>query len=67
MKKMPEAKPNWAAVRPRSSFMPLGPANEIAVRSRKLMKNISATKGTSRTAILRMADFSTADGAFDRA
>ncbi len=34
MKKTPEAKPNWAAERARSSFMPLGPAKEMAVRSR---------------------------------
>ncbi len=34
MKNTPDAKPNWAAVSARSSFMPLGAANEIAVRSR---------------------------------
>ena len=34
MKKTPEAKPNWAADSPRSSFMPLGAAKPIAVRSR---------------------------------
>jgi len=40
--------------------MPLGPAKEIAVRSRKLIKNINATKGTSRNATFLMADFSIA-------
>ena len=34
MKKTPDAKPYWAAVRPRSVFIPFGPAKEIAVRSR---------------------------------
>ena len=42
--------------------MPFGPANEIAVRSRKLMKNISATNGTSRHETFRIADRSTACG-----
>jgi hypothetical protein len=58
MKKTPEANPNWAALRPRSSFMPLGAANPIAVRSRKLMKNIKAMNGTRRTMTLRMVDCS---------
>ena len=62
MKKTPAAKPNCAAVSPRSLVRPFGPANEIAVRSRKLMKNISATNGTSRIDTLRMAERSTADG-----
>ena len=60
MKNTPEASPNWAAVMPRSCSIPLGPAYPIAVRSRKLMKNISATNGTSRTEILWTADLSTA-------
>ena len=34
MKKTPEAKPNCAAVSPRSSFIPFGAAKPIAVRSR---------------------------------
>ena len=34
MKNTPEAKPNRAAERARSSFMPLGAAKLIAVRSR---------------------------------
>src|SRR5450830_358849 len=60
MKNTPAAKPNWAAVSARSLLMPFGPAKEIAVRSRKLIKNINATNGTSRNATLRIADFSTA-------
>jgi len=59
----PAAKPNCAAVKPKSLVNPLGPANEIAVRSRKLMKNISATNGTSRSDTFRMADFSMAGAA----
>jgi hypothetical protein len=34
MKKTPEAKPNWAADRARSSLMPFGEAKPMAVRSR---------------------------------
>jgi len=34
MKKMPAARPNAASVRPSSSFMPLGPAKPMLVRSR---------------------------------
>src|SRR5574337_368883 len=60
---MPAAKPNWAAVRPRSLARPLGPAKEMAVRSRKLMKNIRAMKGTRRIDTFRMVEFSTGDTA----
>ncbi len=56
MKNTPAASPNWAALKPRSFVMPLGPAKEMAVRSRKLMKNINATNGTSRIDTLRIAD-----------
>ena len=34
MKKTPDAKPNWAALSARSSFMPFGAAKPMAVRSR---------------------------------
>src|SRR3569623_694577 len=56
MKNTPAARPNCAALSARSFVMPFGPANEIAVRSRKLMKNISATNGTRRIDTLRIAD-----------
>ena len=34
MKKTPDASPNIVWVRPRSWFIPFGPANEMLVRSR---------------------------------
>ena len=43
----------------RSSSIPLGAANPIAVRSKKLMKNINATNGTSRVATFLIALCST--------
>src|SRR3954462_11455687 len=58
MKKTPEANPNCVAHRPRPAFMPLGAANPIAVRSRKLMKNIKAMNGTRRTMTLWMVNCS---------
>ena len=67
MKKIPDARPNWAAVKPMSRFIPLGPAKAMAVRSRKLMKNISATKGTRRIETLRMAVCSVVETVFMRA